>query len=169
MAIESFPNAQDTEYSVTRTTMHFPGLTQMPSGDPASSDCLFVRLHAPYEQEVVQWTAKREAGPPVVPSPVDPDSPLRYTANLVLLDFKFSIPVLMTMGGGNPGHIWAVSGYALYGKVTAEGPIMDYRSGVLPWEQTNPPTYPNYFPKENFSMKVVDPTRKTVVISGIGP
>lgn len=154
---ENLPNAQTTEYSVTRTTYHVPGLAQMAPSGPAGQPSLFVRIHAPYEQELVMWTAKREGGPPVVPSPVDPDSPLVYAPNLVLLDFKFSMPVVMPIGAGTPGHIWVVSGYALYGKIQPEGLIRDYKSGTMPWEQTNPVDYPNYFPKTNFSMKIVDP------------
>lgn len=158
---EEFLNAQDTEYSVTRTTLHFPGLEQVGAAGPVGTPCLFIRVHAPYEQEVVQWSAKRLAGPPVVPSPVDPASPLGYSPNLILLDFKFSIPILMPMGGGNPGHIWLVSGYALYGKKIVEGPICNYRTGVMPWEQNtkNPSQwdYPNYFPADKFQMGIIDP------------
>lgn len=165
MPVEDLINKQTTEYSVTRTTLHIPGLAQCPPDDDGA--CVFVRIHQPMEQLLVQWTAKNTGGPPTVPSPVDPDSPYGYSANLILLDFKFTVPILMPLGGANLGHIWVVSGYVLYGKVTAEGPYCDYKTGTMPWEQTSPPGYPNHFPKENFKMNILDPSPADPLIIGI--
>lgn len=130
----------------------------MPPAGPVDTPCLFVRISAPWEQEVVVWEVKSEGAPPVVPSPLDPDGPFGcLNKNRVLLDFKVGIPIVMPIGGGSDGHIWIIGGTATYGKFVTEGPLCDYPVGTMPWEQTTPPKHPNYFPKENFKMDILDP------------
>lgn len=153
---EDLTGKQLDEYSITKTTIHFPGLAQLPPDD--DGECIFARVHRPYEQVVVLFEIKSRGGPPVVPSPIDPKSPFGYTENLILLDFQISTPVVMPVGAGNQGHIWIVAGKIVWGKVKAEGPVCDYRIGKMPWEQTSPASYENYLPKENFRTDIIDPT-----------
>lgn len=164
MPPENLPNRQGTSYTYSRQTIHHPGLVQMPGAGPINTDTgtpapsVFVRIHTPYETEIVVWTAECEGGAPLVPSPVDPLEPVGLSANMILLGMTISGVVPVPKGGG-AGHIWLMSGTYIYGKKRPDGPICDIKLGKMPYEKHG--VGDNYFAKENFSMGIVDPAPVT--------
>lgn len=154
MPPENLPNRQSTSYSFRRQTSHVTGLMQVPAAGPAGTPCIFVRAHAPYEVEIVTWTAESEGGAPIVPSPLSAATAVGLNENRILLDMQIG-GVVPIPKGGNAGHIWAMSGVYRYGKIQPEGPIGDLKLGKLPYEKHA--VSDNYFAKENFSLDIIDP------------
>lgn len=166
--VENTTNRQETAYSINRSVSHMPGLMQVPSGGGTGADALsiFVRVHAPYEVEVVNWTAICEGGPPDIPSPVDATL-LGIGTNRVFLGSNIGAIVPHPVGGPVVKHVFSVAGTYYYGKKKAEGPIADIPLGKYPWEAQG--LGDNFIPKENFKDSVLTPDMPTPAIPLLNP
>lgn len=159
---EELPSSQTTQYSFQRQLLHKPGLHQMPAAGPEGTPCLFVRDHAPYEVEVVTWTASNEAGPPKIPNPYGPDCDFGLNDNRVLLDFKLGAIVPTGMGGATAGKSWSMSGVYVYGKFQPEvgsGQVNNVPLGKIWYEDGAVDA--NYFPADHFIQGTLDPNFPT--------
>ena len=154
MPPENLANRQGLSYTYVRQTIHMPGLAQMPGAGPAGTPCVFVRVHNPYELEIVTWSCECEGGLPLVPSPLSAANAAGLNDNRILLSMTISGVIPVPRGGGI-GHVFVMSGTYTYGKRQPEGPITDYKLGKLPYETHG--VSDNYLPKENFVMGIIDP------------
>lgn len=161
MPVENQTNRAETHYSINRSTMHITGLVQTPVAGPKGTPSRIIRTHAPVEVEVVTWTATSEGGPPVIPSPYHPTFTGGLNANRLLLNSQLGHIVQCPIGGGNPGHIFTISGVFTYAAVTAGPIVRDYYSGKYPFESSESKET-NYHPSSSFSTDILDQRVETV-------
>lgn len=153
--VESFGNKAETHYSITRNTQHFPGIVQAPIAGPKGTACKFIRTHAPYEVERIDWTATSEAGPPVIPSPFGENITTGLNSNLIFLGSAIGRVIPVLLGGGSSGHVWSISGTYWYGAVEVTDVVRNYTLGKYPWEKDVEPE-DNYLPVGAFDTGILD-------------
>lgn len=159
MPVENLPNRGTTSYGVSRQIIHKSGLIPMPAAGPKGTPTTFARIHAPYEYEIVSWTAECEGGLPVLPSPYGPTSendptpnPLGLNANRVLISASPVATLPIPLGNGN--HKFLCSGTYVYGAVQPAGPTAEMKLGKWPYEQHKKTE--NYIPATAYSTGVLD-------------
>jgi hypothetical protein len=163
---EGLPSQQHPQYQVTRQTLHFPGLVQMPAAGPEGTPAIFVRIHAPYEQEIVTWVATCDGGPPQPPNPYGPECSFGLNDNRILLSMQFSALVPTPIGGGTAGHAWSMGGVYTYGKVQPEfgkGQMNSVPLGKIFYETQ--PVDANFVPAVAFGQGVLDPNFPTPIFA----
>lgn len=146
---DNTPGATYTTFMVSRSRFRHNGLAQLPvAGDPPQA-CKFVALHAPYEEEIIQWVACRDGKPPECPDPYDL---VQNDPNYILLDHQFGgmIPIILP-GAGRRYEAWGWSRYGLQSPIPLQQGI---KLGVTPFDPASPSD--QFIPGDNFVGGIVD-------------
>lgn len=154
---ENLTGRVETHYSINRSTGHITGIIQTPVGGGKGKAARFIRVHSPVEVEIITWTATAEKGPPTVPDPYSSELRTGLNDNLVLLSSSIGLVIPVTIGGGNSGHAWSVSGTYTYGAVKAKPIVRKYFAGKYPFDTEVTTVGKNYIPEGSFSKSILDP------------
>jgi hypothetical protein len=153
-ALESFPGAFTTEYSIFKQQERDTGQCQLPVASASGTEsCEIVDLHDSVEVLAIYWQATKRGGPPIVPSPYS------FAPDHVFLRGSRTVgaPIMQPSA---QCHDWAMEGVFYYALTAPYDLNSSIAAPAVPADTLTPDI--NIIPASNFATSLLAPQRTTV-------